>query len=251
MTRRREAARSRQGTDQEDAEPQRRESRDNASVAGGPARRWPFLVGIAIILVFEFTLRDLLLPSPASDLHIGLALMAEWLLLAALLLLWIPRVEGTRLASIGLGGWRWRYLWWGALVYLLVLVAMMLSGFVLDSVGLGSIRSLQPMITEYSLVTLLGLLVTGMFLEEIFYRGYLMERLILVSGRVWVAGVVSWLAFTFVHLRFFGLGPTLDVSVLSAALVLLYVKERSVWPCVVVHGINSVLAYLVFPLMMA
>ncbi|NIN67477.1 MAG: CPBP family intramembrane metalloprotease [Anaerolineae bacterium] len=176
-------------------------------------------------------------------------MIAEWLLLADLLLLWIPRVEGTRLASIGLGGWR--YLWWGALVYLLVLEAMMLSGFVLDSVGLGSIRSLQPMIAEYSLVTLLSLLVTGMFLEETFYRGYLMERLILVSGRVWVAAVVSWLAFTFVHLRFFGLGPTLDVSVLSAALVLLYVKERSVWPCVVVHVINSVLAYLVFPLMVA
>ncbi len=212
------------------------------------AGKWPYAAGIAIILAFEFTLRDLLLPQEPSDLRIGIALTAEWLLLAAFVLIWIPRVENDRLDSVGLGRWQWRYLWLGALVYLMVLAAMMLSGFVLESIGLDSIRSLQSVIRGYGLLTLLGLLVTGTFLEEVFYRGYLIERLIQVTGNVWVAAVVSWLAFTFVHLRFFGLGPTLDVSVLSAALVLLYVRERSIWPCVVAHGINSILAYFVFPL---
>lgn len=178
-------------------------------------------------------------------------MIAEWSLLAILLMLWIPRVERKGLDSVGMGRWRWRYLWLGAVVYLAVLAAMMLSGFVLDSVGLGSIRSLQSTIEGYSLITLLGLLVTGTIVEEVFYRGYLMERIVLLTGKMWVAVLVSWLAFTFVHLRFFGLGPTLDVSAMSAALVLLYAKERSVWPCVVVHGINSVLAYLVFPLIVA
>ena len=41
-----------------------------------------------------------------------------------------------------------------------------------------------------------------------------------------------------VHLRFFGLGPTIDTSVISAALVLLYLKEKSIFPCIVVHGIK-------------
>ncbi|PUA33820.1 MAG: hypothetical protein B9J98_02470 [Candidatus Terraquivivens tikiterensis] len=30
-----------------------------------------------------------------------------------------------------------------------------------------------------------------------------------------MAGLASWIAFTFVHLKFFGLGPTLDVGILS------------------------------------
>ncbi len=247
----RPVSRSRRGRNPEGAEALGAGRRDISSVTISLAGKWPYIAGITLLLAFEFALRDLFLPPQPSDLHIGIALIAEWLLLAALVLIWIPRVEGKRLDSVGMGHRRWRYLWLGALVYLIVLAAMMLSGFVLESVGLSSIRSLQPVIKGYGLATLLGLLVTGTFLEEVFYRGYLMERLILLTGKVWVAAVSSWLAFTFVHLRFFGLGPTLDIGVLSAALVLLYVKERSIWPCVVVHGINNILAYIIFPLTMA
>ncbi len=47
--------------------------------------------------------------------------------------------------------------------------ATMLSGFVLQSMGLKPIRSLQPMIKEYHPLTLIGLFLTGTFLEEIFF----------------------------------------------------------------------------------
>jgi len=117
--------------------------------------------------------------------------------------------------------------------------------FALTAVGLEGLRSLQPMIKEYSPLILLSLFLTGTFLEEIFYRGYLIERLTSLIGKSWLAGITSWTAFTFVHLTFFGLGPTLDVSVLSAGLVILYLKERSVWPCIVVHGINDALSFLI------
>jgi membrane protease YdiL (CAAX protease family) len=50
-------------------------------------------------------------------------------------------------------------------------------------------------------------------------------------------------------LKFFGFGPTIDTSIISAALVLLYLKEKSIWPCIVVHGINDALAFLIFPLL--
>jgi membrane protease YdiL (CAAX protease family) len=86
--------------------------------------------------------------------------------------------------------------------------------------------------------------------EEIFYRGYLIGRLGDLLGRQWLAGIVSWMAFTLVHLKFFGVGPTIDVSILSAVLVLLYLKEKSIWSCIVAHGINNVLSYLIFPILM-
>jgi len=127
--------------------------------------------------------------------------------------------------------------------------ATMLSGFALQSVGLKPIRSLQPMIKEYHPLTLIGLFLTGTFLEEVFYRGYLIERLISLTRKRWLAAIISWLAFTLVHLKFFGLGPTIDISILSAAFVLLYLKERSIWPCVVLHGINDVFGFLIFPLL--
>ena len=212
-------------------------------------KKWPYIVGLTVTLGSEFLIRDVLLPKPASDIHIGIAISIEWFVLLVLMTYWIPKVESKNRESVGLGKFHWRYMWLGAVVYLVVLVASMISGFALEALGLESIRSLQPMIKEYSFVTLVGLFLTGTFVEEVFYRGYLIERIKILTGQMWLAGVVSWLAFTLVHLRFFGLGPTIDVSVLAAALVLLYLKEKSIWPCIVVHGINGVFAYVVFPLL--
>jgi len=197
----------------------------------------------------EFLLRDVILPEPASDFDIAAAFSIEWLVFLVLMVYWIPKVERQGLESIGLGKLRRRHLWVGIGAYLLAFVAAIFSGLALEAVGLEPIRSLQPMIKEYHFLTLLGLFLTGTIVEEVFYRGYLIERLSALTGRRWLAGFASWLLFTLVHLKFFGLGPTLDVSVLSAALVLLYLKQSSLWPCMVVHGLNGVLAYLVFPLL--
>jgi membrane protease YdiL (CAAX protease family) len=208
-----------------------------------------YAVGLAIVFGVEFLLRDFLLPENADHISIDLALVGEWVVLSFLVLFWIPKVEKKNLASIGLGKFKRRYLGWGVLVYLLVLVASSISGFVLQSVGLPSLRSLQPMLKGYNFATLFGLFLTGTFLEEVFYRGYLIERMTMLTGHRWVAASVSWFLFTLVHLKFFGFGPTIDVSVLSAALALLYMKEKSIFPCIVVHAINDALAFLVFPLL--
>jgi membrane protease YdiL (CAAX protease family) len=212
-------------------------------------KKLTYAVGLAIVFGVEFVLRDFLLPENADNVSIGLALVGEWVALSFLVFVWIPKVEKKNMASIGLGKFKRRHLVWGVLVYLLVLVPSFISGFVLQSVGLPSLRSLQPLIKGYGFVTLFGLFLTGTLLEEVFYRGYLIERMTVLTRHRWVAAFVSWLLFTLVHLRFFGLGPTIDTSVISAALVLLYLKEKSIWPCIVVHGINDALAFLIFPLL--
>jgi membrane protease YdiL (CAAX protease family) len=213
------------------------------------SEKWTYAVGLAIVFGVEFTLRDFLLPENANNVSIGLALVGEWVTLSFLVFLWIPKVEKKNMASIGLGKFNRRHLWWGVLVYLLVLVASSVSGFVLQSVGLSSLRSLQPLIRGYGFATLLGLFLTGTFLEEVFYRGYLIERMTTLTRHRWIAAFASWLLFTLAHLKFFGSGPTIDTSVISAALVLLYLKEKSIWPCIVAHGINDALAFLIFPLL--
>jgi len=214
------------------------------------SKRAIYAIGLLMVLGSEFTLRDVLLPEHASDVHIGLAVMVEWLVLLMLLIFWIPKVEGNKLGSVGFGKFRWRYLWMGVLIYFILLIVWAGSGFALKAIGLKGLRSLQPMIREHSFPILLGLFFTGTFLEEIFYRGYTIERLTALLGCRWLAGLISWAAFTFVHLKFFGLGPTLDVGVLSAGVVFLYLRERSIWPCMVVHGINDVIGFIIGPLLM-
>lgn len=209
-----------------------------------------YTLGLIIVFATDFVLRDVLLPEHPSDFHIGIALAVEWLILFALLAFWVPKVEGHSLQSIGFGKLKWRHLWMGVLTYFMLMIAWIGSGFALNAIGLEGLRSLQPMIREHSFPILFSLFLTGTFLEEIFYRGYLIERVTSLTGKRWLAGLVSWIAFTFVHLKFFGLGPTLDVGILSAGLVILYLKERSIWPCVVAHGINDVFGFLIAPLLM-
>jgi len=209
-----------------------------------------YTIGLIIVLGSEFILRDVFLPRHARNIHIGITVLVEWLILLMLLIFWIPKIEGNKLGSIGFGKFKRRYLWIGILTYLLLLIVWAGWSFILNAIGLEGLRSLQPMIKEHNFLILFSLFLTGTFLEEIFYRGYLIERLTSLTGKNWLAGLISWVAFTFVHLKFFGLGPTLDVGVLSAGLVILYLKERSIWPCIVVHGINDAFGFLIFPLLM-
>lgn len=210
-----------------------------------------YVLGILLVLGSEFILRAALLPRQANGFDVGRVLIIEWVVLAVLMFVWVPRVERLPLASIGWGKFKWRYLGLGLMAYLLATIALMISDFILPTIGFEPIRALQPTLRGFGVPVLLGLFLTGTLLEEIFYRGYLIERLTVVLKHRWLAGIVSWLAFTLVHLRFFGVGPTIDISILSAALVLLYLKEKSIWPCIVLHGINNILAYLVFPLLMS
>lgn len=220
---------------------------NNAGVR--PPKKWAFGLGLVIVFAVEFILRDFLLPENPNNMSIGLALVGEWVALIFLVFLWIPRVERKNMASIGFGKLQRRHVVWGVIVYVVVLVASSISGFILQSVGLASLRSLQPQIEGYGFATLFGLFLTGTVLEEVFYRGYLIERMTALTRHRWVAAFASWILFMLVHLKFFGLGPTIDTSVISAALVLLYLKEKSVYPCIIVHGINDVLAFLIFPML--
>lgn len=214
-------------------------------------KKWSSWVGIGVVVGSEFLIRDVFLPTRANEIHVKYAMILEWLILFFLLLFWIPRVEVKSLESVGFRKFKWRHLWMGILAYVLATAALIISGIVLEANGLEPIRSLQPVLQTYSFFTLFGLFLTGTILEEIFYRGYLIERLSVLLGRRWLAGLVSWIAFTLVHLKFFGLGPTIDVSILSAALVLLYLKEKNIWPCIVAHGVNNVLSYLIFPMLIS
>jgi membrane protease YdiL (CAAX protease family) len=211
--------------------------------------RWTQAVGLLLVLGSDFVLRDAMLPQQPSDFDIGLTLTIEWFILLFLLAFWIPRVEGRDLSNIGLGTFRLRYLWLSIATYFLLFLAWIGSYYALSAFGLSGLGSLQPELRRHSFPVLFVLLLTGTFLEEIFYRGYIIERTVSLTGRRSLGGFVSWVTFTLVHLKFFGFVPTLDVGILSAGLVILYLKEQSLWPCVLLHGINDAFGLLIGPLL--
>lgn len=205
-----------------------------------------FVIGLGVVLVAEVLLRDVFLTSESTGNYIAFAVGVELLLTLVFAFVWIPRVEHQGASSIGLTKPRWRHLWLGVVVFIAQLVVSVGIAFGLKAAGLGTLEELQPTLVGYGVLALASLFVAG-FAEELFYRGYLIERVTALTGKPWIAYSLSWLSFTLIHLRFFGLGPTIQVGVLSASLVWVYRKEASLWPCMVVHGINSLFAYVLFP----
>jgi len=89
--------------------------------------------------------------------------------------------------------------------------------------------------------------VTAAFMEELLFRSYAVERLALLGMRRWVAGAVTVVAFTLLHLLAWDAVHVLTVVFpAGVALTALYLWRRSLLFVVVVHGvINAPL--LLFP----
>jgi len=192
-------------------------------------------------------LRDVFISKGASGFQIGVTISIEWVVTLFMLFYWIPKVEHRTLNSIGFRKFPLRYIWIAIVAYLVyVLISAGLEP-VLKSMGLQSLRDLSPTLKDYGFPLLFGLFLTGTFVEEILYRGYIIERVTELTGRRWLAGTISWLTFTLVHLRFFGLGPMLEVAVIAVILVMLYTRAKSIWPAIIVHGISDVIGFLIGP----
>ena len=212
--------------------------------------RWMAIIGLIIVLGSEYILREAFICKGASGLQIGIAIAVEWAIALLLLFYWIPKVERRNLVSIGIGKFRWKYIWISVVAYIVYFLILTGVEIGVKSAGLQALRDLSPSLKTYGFPLLFGLFLTGTFIEEIFYRGYIIERVTELTGQRWVAGVVSWLTFTLVHLRFFGLGPTLEVAVFGGIVVILYIRTKSIWPAIMVHGINDIFGFIIGPLFM-
>ncbi len=220
----------------------------NISTNSRISRKPAAIIGLFVILGSEYLLRNAFISKGADGLQIGITIAVEWIVALFLLLYWIPKIERRSIESIGFKKFRLKYIWISIVAYLVYALISLGVEPGLKSLGWQSLRDLSPSLNGYGFPLLFGLFLTGTFVEEIFYRGYLIERLTELTGRRWLAGIVSWLTFTLVHVRFFGLGPTLEVAIFAVILVLLYTRAKSIWPAIIAHGVNDVIGFLIGPL---
>jgi membrane protease YdiL (CAAX protease family) len=88
------------------------------------------------------------------------------------------------------------------------------------------------------------------FVEEILYRGYPIERLNRLTGRIWPGALISLIIFTVVHLPPLGLGTTVGM-VLPIGVILtgLYVWKRNLTLNITVHFLIDFLVLVLLPLL--
>jgi membrane protease YdiL (CAAX protease family) len=88
------------------------------------------------------------------------------------------------------------------------------------------------------------------FVEEILYRGYPIERVNSLTGRIWTGALIGLIIHTAIHIPPLGLGHTVGVVFpLSAILTGLYVWKRNLTLNITVHFLGDFLVLVLLPLL--
>lgn len=83
--------------------------------------------------------------------------------------------------------------------------------------------------------------------EEILYRGYAVERLNLLTGRLVLSAGLAYFMFVALHLAFWGVGGTIQIGLGSLVLYALYLWRRNLPACMLMHVLNNTVAFLIVP----
>ena len=78
---------------------------------------------------------------------------------------------------------------------------------------------------------------TSGIVEETLYRGYAVERLAALTGRVWVGALIAVIAFGLAHIPFWGVGFSLVADLpYGVLLVLFYLWRRDLFANILAHS---------------
>jgi uncharacterized protein len=164
----------------------------------------------------------------------------------ALILAFVLLVERRPLSSIGLRRPTWRTLLFGLLAAAIAIVGSTVLYVVVFpalklSIGSASISTVQALPLWFRAL----LLVRAPVFEEIFYRGFAIERLTEITGKRWLAATISGAAFTYAHLSYWGWVQLIVVAYETAVLTVLYLLRRDLGSNMIAHFTADLTAFLV------
>jgi membrane protease YdiL (CAAX protease family) len=194
-------------------------------------------VGVALWFLPTAVERARRLLSGDDTVNFNLVLISRWLA-AALLLGFVLIVEKRTPASVGIRALRWRDI----LITVGVAVVALVAGVVLYTILIGHDQrsSAGQIMSTLSVVQSVHLIVNAAVVEELFFRGFLMERIIDLTRRPWLAALVSYVVFVGSHVPGSGWATALSVvAVGSVVFVGLYWLRRNLLLCVGAHAITN------------
>lgn len=146
--------------------------------------------------------------------------------------------ESTGLSGLGLGRIQGVHFAWGFAFLMLAFAILSGLAWFLGQIGLpmpGEIGMLIPKEFSGKIVWVVVSFTAG-FCEEIAFRGYLMTRLRLIfKCRSWVIPtIISAVVFGASH-AYQGWPGFIVITTYGVLFSLLYIRTRSLWPCIIAH----------------
>lgn len=173
--------------------------------------------------------------------------LALWLASAVVVVIAAAHFD-TWQASLGVAHLTWGGIGWGALAVVVIFAAMGAQLYVQQGRGKQSEqqRALYHALLRQPLGHRCFLVTTAAVTEEVLYRAYAVGAGAAVFGSLWLACVVSVIAFTLAHFRW-GLAHLLSVLVSAAVLTALFVITHNVWVCILAHAVIDGAGFLFLP----
>ncbi len=208
------------------------------------SRRIIILTGLTIALVVPSLGPTKYLPAVAGYDPMVVREWFWWALLAVVLL-YVLVVERRSFASIG-----FRKPSWKTFVFAAAAAILGVAGIVAIYAVLFPMLHLQanahvmdkilhtPFWYRFFLVT------RAATVEETLFRGYGIERLNELAGSRWVAGFVTWVAFTFAHLSGWGWAQLLVAGWGGLVLTALYLWRRDLISNMTAHWLTDAAGFL-------
>ena len=180
----------------------------------------------------------------SPSIGVQVALQVLYCGMAAFLLWFVLRVERLPLTSIGLRRPTW-------LTVVSGLGLLVVSSYVLAPLmeplqkALGT-EGVQAGIDQLAAMPPWFRVVVGLtagMIEEIFYRGYAIERLAAITGRAWLGGLISAVIFALSHVPVWGLGFALGADLPFGLLTTaFYIWRRDLLANILAHSTGIVVA---------
>ena len=200
-------------------------------------------VGLLIALVLPQLPIGRLAASATSRLGLGplgRGAIAIPFAITAILLVYILLVERRSVSSIGLRLPTWKSLTFGIAVAVILVVGAVVTIFVVfpalhRRTSQAAIDNLLSTPWWFRLLRATGAAV----FEEVCFRGYTIERVQELTGRKWIALVVSVAAFTYSHVSYFGWAYLIFVGFGGVVLGLYYIWRRDLASNMVAHFLTD------------
>jgi len=171
-----------------------------------------------------------------------------WWLYAVGVFTWLRAGEGLPISSIGLHRPTWK-----GLLYALAAAAALLAVFVIHSavivplfhLNIGAADAERSRILALPYWYRVLLVLRAAVVEEILFRGYIIEKVRRLTGSSPLAVVVSIAAFTYAHLAGWGLVHLIPVFGGGVIFAVLYVWKRDLSSNMIAHFITDAAGFLI------
>lgn len=197
--------------------------------------RFTYLIVIIIGLAIAYLPKYVLTILNGLEITIGpegpaSIILWNWLAVG-ILVVYILFIERRRLASIllirpGEKDVEWAFYFWGIAMTYSWLISIILPQP--PNEGIATLVALPIPI-------LIMVIFTAAITEEILFRGYPIERLRELTGKKWLAVLISFIVFILPHITFFGLEWLLYQGIGTFLIYILYIWRKNLWACILLH----------------